>query len=152
MFTAIKELEKSQKQIESLEDEVKKAKEHAASMAKLGPSTSEPVQPVTIQTYNKLVASTAPINNKEHEQELVAQEALRSTERNRKNAAEEDKWRMEETLRKAQASNDQLKEKNKKLTRIMWNVPRPQPSLRYLMRIKHQKMGNGDEYTYTHRQ
>ena len=83
LYTATEELEKAWTKIQSLEEEVKKAKEHAAGMAKIGPNTLEVVALVNIQTGNELKASTTPINNNEHEQEMTtlkekmtAQEAL----------------------------------------------------------------------------
>ena len=47
--------------------------------------------------------------------ELAAQEALRGDEREQKKLAEEERWEVEETLRKSQANNDQLKEEREKL-------------------------------------
>ena len=47
--------------------------------------------------------------------ELAAQEALRGNEREQKKLAEEERWEVEETLRKSQANNDQLKEEREKL-------------------------------------
>ena len=68
-------------------------------MAKFGPNTSEPM------ACNEPVVNTKSINNDEREQEistlieeLAAQEALRGRERDQKKVADEDKWRMEETL------------------------------------------------------
>ena len=98
MFATTEELEKAQKKIRSLEEEVEKAKEHATGMAKLVPNTTELVALVNTQTRNELVASTPPINNNEHEQEvetlreeLAAQEVLLGRERDQKKAVEEEK-------------------------------------------------------------
>ena len=68
MVATTKELEKVWAQIQSLEEDLKKAKEYVAVMANMGQTTSaatEPVPPANLQeeapeTDAQLVVSTAP--------------------------------------------------------------------------------------------
>ena len=113
-----------------MEEEIGKAKAEAAKLVIEGPTLTEPVAPVSVQTKRMMVPETTPNTTKAQEQELAtlkeelaAHEALRAREQELKKAAEEEQRKVVESLqkdeqnfRKSYQMNDRLKEEREAAT------------------------------------
>ena len=116
-------------QMQSMGEELTRAKESATNMATKGQQSNiatEPVGKTKKKANPKLEAE--PVGEealktgtesgqeiKTLREELAAQEALREQEREQRKLAEEERQRIEEGLRKCHANNDRLKEERDKL-------------------------------------
>ena len=112
-MTIAEELNKAQKWIQNLEEELARGKEFVALMSNMGQSTSsrtEPVEPdnpwkKALEKEVKTRASIAREKECQREnelqmlrEELATQEALRERERDHNKTTEEEKQRTEESL------------------------------------------------------
>ena len=114
-----------------MQEELTKAKERAANTATAGQQAQvvtepvgttkkkatpepepelEPVEGEALQTGPESAKIIATLK-----EELRAEEVLREKERQQRKLAKEERWRMEESLRKSQANNDRLREEKDKL-------------------------------------
>ena len=132
------ELETARSRIRSLEQDLDLATEELAKMALTGPQQQEPVAPVNVQNtatpttvHSNKTPVTEPIPDivaaqakelAELKEELAAQEALRSRERDLNKAAKEELkktaknlCRVEENLRKGHQAYDRLKDEKEKV-------------------------------------
>ena len=87
-FATTEELEKARTRIGSLEEDLDKAKADATREVLTGPTISEPMALVNLQTSSESVASAEPESSNAQEQELsnlreelVDQEALRARDK-----------------------------------------------------------------------
>ena len=112
------ELETARSRIRSLEQDLEMATEELAKMALTGPQIQEPVTPVTVQNKDTPItvhSNKTPVTESvpdivaaqakelaELKEELAAQEALRTRERDLKKAVEEEQRKTAENLRRAE--------------------------------------------------
>ena len=122
--TTTEELVSLRTQIQGLQEELTKAKEIAANTATAGQQAHVVTEPVrTTRNKATMEPEPEPVGGEELQtgpestkiittlrEELGAQEALREKEREQPKLAEDERRRMEESLRKSHANNDRLKE------------------------------------------
>ena len=111
--------------MQTMQEELTRAKESAANTATAGQHSHVVTEPVgmkkkkaTLEPVRGEALQTGPESAKivkTSREELTAQEALREKEREQQKLAEEERWRMEEGLRKSHANNDRLKEERDKM-------------------------------------
>ena len=129
MRTTKEELVTVRAQMQSMGEELTRAKESTAIMATKGQQSNVAIEPVgttmkksTREPEAEPVGEEALKTGTESEEEiktlgeeLAAQEALREQEREQRKLVEDERRRIEEGLRKSHANNDRLKEERDKL-------------------------------------